>query len=330
MKAVLFDKIGLPSDVLYFEDVDQPEIKEDQVLIKMVASSINPGDFLFIQNLYPDPKKPVLPKQIGGNHGAGIVVRAGKNTTIRPDTYVAFSYFDTWAEYTAVPEEFLIELPTNYPVEKAAQFLNLVTAWDLLTDVNVKEGDWLAVTAGNAAVSLMAIQFARRKGVHVISVVRSAKTELDAEAIGASAVINLSQLNVPIREKVMEITEGAGLNGIIDNVGGPVLADLIRSATFNTKVVINGGQSIENFELHNFDILLKGLEIRSHIYRYFFDPPQPKDKEMLKEIIEISGALDFYTPVGGTYPIESYAEAIKNSIENPSAGKTLFSFNTIK
>jgi NADPH:quinone reductase len=75
MKAILFDKIGSPAEVLYLEEVDQPEPGENKVLIKMVGSSVNPGDFLFLQNLYPKPKKPVLPKQIGGSHGAGIAVK---------------------------------------------------------------------------------------------------------------------------------------------------------------------------------------------------------------------------------------------------------------
>jgi NADPH:quinone reductase-like Zn-dependent oxidoreductase len=326
MKAVLFDKIGLPSEVLYVGEVDQPEIGENNVLIRMVAASINPGDFLFIQNLYPEPKKPVLPRQIGGNHGAGIVIKGGKNTTVKPGTYVAFSYFDTWAEYTAVPEEFLIELPDGYPIEKAAQFVNLVTAWDLVTDAHTHEGDWLAVTAGNSAVSIMAIQFARRKGVNVISIVRSIRPELDMNAVGASAVIDLSKLDVPVKDKIMAITGGKGINGIVDNVGGPLLADLISSTAFNSKVVINGGQSNESYVLHNFDILLNGLEIRSYVYRYFFDPPLPGDKDMLKEIMEVSLKNDFYTPVGGFFEMDTYHDAIRNATENPSGGKTIFIF----
>src|SRR5918999_4909541 len=72
MKAIVFDAIGSPRDVLYLHDVPMPRIGDGEVLVRMVSASVNPGDFLFIQNLYPEPKKPLLPRQIAGNHGAGI------------------------------------------------------------------------------------------------------------------------------------------------------------------------------------------------------------------------------------------------------------------
>ena len=77
MKAVVFDEIGDPVRVLKLAERPVPAIGDGEVLVKMIAASINPGDFLFVQNLYPEPKKPVFPRQIGGIYGAGIVVQAG-------------------------------------------------------------------------------------------------------------------------------------------------------------------------------------------------------------------------------------------------------------
>jgi D-arabinose 1-dehydrogenase-like Zn-dependent alcohol dehydrogenase len=70
MKAIVFDQIGAPLDVLHLADVPIPEIGDNEVLVKMTAASINPGDFLFIQNLYPDPKKP-LPTTDSGKSRSG-------------------------------------------------------------------------------------------------------------------------------------------------------------------------------------------------------------------------------------------------------------------
>jgi hypothetical protein len=64
MKAIVFNAIGSPLEVLQLSDVPVPEIGDDEVLVRMVVASVNPGDFLFIQNLYPEPKKPVFPQQI--------------------------------------------------------------------------------------------------------------------------------------------------------------------------------------------------------------------------------------------------------------------------
>src|SRR5258708_17686473 len=140
----------------------------------MVSAPISPGDFLFIENLYPEPKKPKFPQQIGGNHGAGIVQKVGKDVNIKTGAYVAFSYYNSWAEYAAVPAEWLMPLPAKFPPEKASQFFNLITAWDLVKGARIKAGDWLAGNAGNSPVSTMVLQFCKARNVSVISFVRRA------------------------------------------------------------------------------------------------------------------------------------------------------------
>lgn len=324
MKAIVFDKIGLPNEVLRLEEVPIPEIKEGEVLVRMRSASVNPGDFLFIQNLYPEPKKPVFPQQIVGNHGAGIVEKTGSNVSLKPGTHVAFSYYNTWTEYAAVPEEWLIPLPADYPIEKASQFVNLITAWDVLAQSGVLPGQWLTLTAGNSSVSTMVSQFAKHKGVQVISIVRSSHPSIDLKAMGATVVIDLSKSKGNLKEQIMEITQNKGVNGIVDNVGGPVTAELIRSTAFGAALVLNGGMSPENYELHNNDIYLNGLNIKSHIYRYFFSPPKKEDTHMLNEIIEISGRDEFNVPIASTHALEDYAIAVGESIHGSYKGKHIF------
>jgi NADPH:quinone reductase-like Zn-dependent oxidoreductase len=86
MKAVVFDEIGSPLDVLKLARVPIREIGDNEVLVKMVSASINPGDFLFIQNLYPEPKKPHFPEQIAGNAGAGVITKVGNKVSLKHGT----------------------------------------------------------------------------------------------------------------------------------------------------------------------------------------------------------------------------------------------------
>lgn len=329
MKAIVFDRIGSPEEVLSIKDVPVPEIKENEVLVRMVSASINPGDFLFIQNLYPDPKKPKFPAQIAGNHGAGIIEKVGAKVKLPKGTWVAFSYYNTWAEYAAVPAEWLIPLPDNYPMELAAQLVNPITAWDLLDQAGVLPGQWLAVTAGNSTVSTMVTQFARYRGVHVISLVRRKQKSLDLAAMGANAIIELAELQEDLKEHIMKITMNKGINGIIDNVGGPVTGNLIRSAAFGARVIINGGMSPDNFYLHNFDVLLNGIEISSHVYRYFFNPPKQTDNDFLRNILAASANPDFKTPLGGMHRLEDFNVAITESIKAPQKGKHIFRISNV-
>jgi len=190
LKAIVFDEIGSPLDVLRFRDIPIPAIGDDEVLVKMVSASINPGDFLFIQNLYPEPKKPHFPGQIAGNAGAGVIAKAGKKVSLTPGTLVAFYYYNTWAEYAAVPADWLIPLPATLPPEKASQFQNAITAWDLLRDSGVQPGQWLAVTAGNSSVATKMLQFANLGKVNVLSIVRRAETGLDLKAWAPAKSLN--------------------------------------------------------------------------------------------------------------------------------------------
>ncbi|TKD13759.1 MAG: alcohol dehydrogenase, partial [Mesorhizobium sp.] len=105
----------------------------------------------------------------------------------------------------------------------------------------MQPGQWLAVTAGYSSVSTMVMQFAQRRGINVIALVRRSHDRLDLKGLGATAILDLSDLKVGIREAVMDMTGGAGLNGIIDNVGGPASGELIRTLAMGGQMVINGG-----------------------------------------------------------------------------------------
>ncbi|MCH5583445.1 zinc-dependent alcohol dehydrogenase family protein [Shimazuella sp. AN120528] len=329
MKAIYFNEFGSSKDdfaALQLGEFSIPEIKDNEVLVKMVAASINPGDFLFIQNLYPEPKKPVFPRQIAGNYGAGIITKAGKEVSYRPGTLVTFGYFNTWSEYAAVPAEWVIPLPSDYPIEKAAQFFNLITAWDLLKQSKVQSGQWLALTAGNSNVATMVSQLAKHRGINVISIVRKTHEHLDLKELGASHVYDLSKADKNIKDFILEITQNKGLNGVIDAVGGPVTGDLIQSLSFGGQVVIYGNFSSEKFELHNYHILMNNIGIHAYLYRYFLTPPEQKDQQMLQAIIDVTKSIDFQVSIGRMHPLEDFKTAIYESLYRPEYGKRFFKF----
>ena len=76
--------------------------------------------------------------------------------------------------------------------------------------------------------------------------------------------------------------------------------------------------------MHNFDVLLKGLEIKGHAYRYFFTPPQAGDEGFIREIAEVSGRSSFEVPLGGLHALEDFGAAIGATIRNTGRGKHLF------
>jgi len=328
MKAIVFDKLGLPTEVLQLREVSKPEPGAGEVLIKMLNAPINPGDFLYIQNLYPEPKKPVLPGQVAGNSGTGIVVGNGPGSKIAEGTLVVAYYFNTWAEYAVIPEKWLIPLPSDAPLEKAGQLMSLISAYDVVAASKTKKGDWLAVTAGNSIVSIAAMQMARRRGIRVIALVRKQPVGLDLRQLGAEEVIDLSDLGGDtVEQRVRALTAGAGLNGIIDSVGGPLLESLLHCTQPFAKVIIYGNMDERSFKAHNIEILMKGLIIEAYIYRHFFTPPVPEEKEMIREIVDMTKDPSFIVPVSGRYRLDEHQTAIQKSFYSTAGsttGKGLF------
>lgn len=152
------------------------------------------------------------------------IVKVGKRVAFEVGTLVAFSYYNTWAEYAAVPAEWLIPLLSNSPVSVAAQFFNAITAWDLVHEAAVQPGQWLALTAGNSAVSTMVLNFAKLRKINVISIVRRAQSQPDLKAWGAAEIIELTRPSTDLADRIIEITHRNGLSAVIDCVGGPLAA----------------------------------------------------------------------------------------------------------
>jgi NADPH:quinone reductase len=122
----------------------------------------------------------------------------------------------------------------------------------------------------------------------------------------------------------MRITDSEGAHGIVDSTGGPVVGELIRSTALGAQVIIYGGMSPDNFVLHNFDILLKVIAIKSYVYRYFFNSPQQRDTDFLLEIARLSS--QFKVPVAGMHPLEDFNVAVEGTIRQPEQGKHFFYF----
>ncbi|WCB96346.1 zinc containing alcohol dehydrogenase superfamily protein [Baekduia alba] len=327
MKAIVFDRFGPPLEVLELRDVPIPEVGPGEALVRMVAASVNPGDLAYLQDLYP--KKPTFP-QIAGLQGAGVVCAVGPDVALRPGTFVGFYHADTWAEYAVIPAAWLIPVPSSYPVERAAQFMNVVTAWDLVAAAGVGPDQWVALTAGNSNVATMTLQFAKEAGVNVIAIVRRAQPGLDLRALGAADVIEVADGSEDLAARIADLTDGAGLNAVIDCVGGPLAGDLIRTMAFGGNMVIYGGYSPDPIGVHSFDILLRQAVIKTYAYRYFFTSPPATDATLLQHIADVSRAPGFQTPQGTVHPLEDFAAALTASVERPEEGKRFFGIATLE
>jgi NADPH:quinone reductase-like Zn-dependent oxidoreductase len=324
MKAIVFDHVGAPLEVLELRDVPIPTIGDEDVLVELSAASVNPGDFLFVEGAYPPPKLAKLPGQIAGTGGGvGTVVKGGRSTSIAKGTRVAFSWFNAWAEYAVVPERWLFRLPNGYPIELAAQLGNVITAWDMLARSKATAGDTIVLTGGSSAVATMLLQLARRKEIRVVSIVRRLPSDLDLRAWGANHVVELSKISRPIGESIAELTNDKGANAVIDCVGGSLGADLVRSLALGGRAIVYGGYSPDPMSIHVFDLLRKASTLESYAYRYFYGPPPPEDTPFLRDVLAASSTPPLRTRIAALYPLDDWRAAVEATLRDPERGKRL-------
>ncbi|MDN3451042.1 NADP-dependent oxidoreductase [Planococcus sp. APC 3906] len=194
MKAIVIDQYG-DKDVLQEREVDQPSIHEDQVLVEIHATSINPIDWKVRAGYLTDMLPFEFPIILGWD-AAGIIVKKGSNVRNfevgeRVFTRPATTRQGTYAEYAPVDENLLAKMPASMSFEEAAAIpLAGLTAWQCLVDfAGVKKDDKVLIHAGAGGVGTFAIQIAKSLGAYVTTTA-SEENEEFVKSLGADQVIN--------------------------------------------------------------------------------------------------------------------------------------------
>lgn len=325
MKALVFEQTGKPVDVLQVKEVDKPLPKEGEVLVKVLRSPVHPADSFFIQGTYRF--KPMFP-QTAGMEGCGIVESAGDNVKIEKGKLVAFFNLQAWAEYVVIPQHAVFVLPGDFNIDKAAQFcLNPFTAYGLLLDANVKQDDWLLLTAGSSSVAKIATQLSKLRGAKVILAIRNMLYADELKTLGADEVIDIT--NNDWTKKVMHITAGKGVNAALDAIGGDIGTELFHIVSVNSYIVIYGLISPDKIIFHNSQVVYKQVTVKGFGVRNFVD--SLSNEELQKMIAELRSALgnkNFNLPVFATYKPENYKQAFEAGTKYAGEGKSIFIFNT--
>src|SRR5699024_2571736 len=157
------------AEQLVEKELSKPDIEDNQVLIDMRATSINPIDWKIRAGYMKDGMDFDFPLILGWD-AAGVVSEIGKNVT---DFKVGDEVFanGTYAEYVSVDEELVALKPKSISFEEAAAVpLAGLTAWQCLVDFGeIKQGDKVLIQAGSGGVGSYGIQIAKSFGAYVIS-----------------------------------------------------------------------------------------------------------------------------------------------------------------
>jgi NADPH:quinone reductase-like Zn-dependent oxidoreductase len=322
MKAIAFNKTGIPEEVLHVIGKEKPAPGAGEVLVKVLASPVNPADTFFIQGNYRF--QPVFPDEIAGFEGAGIVESAGAGVSIPVGSLVAFFHRRAWAEYAVVPATELTLLPKNFPIEKAAQFsLNPFTAWGLLETAQPVPGEWMLLTGANSAVSQILIQLAKQAGIRMIALVRDLALAPVLCSLGAEEVLDIG--DPQLADRIQQLTEGKGFNVAFDAIGGTIGTRIFENIAPFGRFVVYGSVKKEPVQYFNAQIVYKNLTVTGFGVRAYLNrlSKDQRDK-MVRNLAEVIGRPSFRLPVAGSYTLDQYKEALAANSASGRPGKVLF------
>lgn len=243
-RAIVINQYG-GSEGLQEENVKLPALKEDQVLVQVQATSINPIDWKlregYLQQMF-DWEFPI----ILGWDVAGIISAVGENVTdwqigdrvfARPAT----TRFGTYADYAIVDKNLLAKIPANISFEAAAATpLAALTAYQgLFNHGHLQKGEKVLIHAGAGGVGTYAIQLAKAQGAEVFTTASKKNHEL-LYRLGADKVIDYHEENFAEAFSDLDL--------VLDTMGGKIQEDSVQ-------VLKNGGRLVTVLGISNPDLM---------------------------------------------------------------------------
>jgi NADPH:quinone reductase len=237
MKAMRSHQFGKP-DQLRLEQIADPQAQAGQVVIRVKAAGINPADIVLLSGVLRAIPLPYIP----GADVCGEVESCGAGVTHvgKGDRVFGRALTGGYAEKTCLAAGETIPLPANLSFEEGAAIpIPFYTAYYALHHkAALKSGETVLVSAGGGGVGVAAIQLAKLAGARVLTTVGSPEKAERTRALGADVAINYRDQDFVA--EVQKLTDGKGVDVIIENVATDNLAKDILAVALAGRIVLIG------------------------------------------------------------------------------------------
>lgn len=324
MKAVLFENIGIPQEVLQLKEIDKPTPGPGEICVKVAKANIVPADIMFIRGMYG--LRP-HPPQIAGFEACGAVDSCGEGVDMPVGSKVIFTQQGVWAEYVCVAANTVIPQPPTMPDQVATQaFINPLTAYGMLIKADLEEGDFLLITAAASAFSKFVIQFAAARGINVIGTVRRDEQKDELLALGAHTIINEQTEN--LYKAVKAATDGAMAKSAFDAVGGELGDKVLNCLQTDGLLQVYGLLSLKPIPLNSGLLIFKGLTVKGFwLTTWFMSLSGDERRSIIPKVLGMLATNQLKADVEAEYKLEEWEKAIAH-MEGPGRnGKILFDFS---
>ena len=332
MKAVQFQKTGEPAAVLKTVDTQRPAPKSGEVLVRMLATPINPSDLMYIRGRYTVPAQcPTTP----GFEGVGIVEASGGGLRGRlfmnRRVVVLNRRGGNWADYAVVPATEVIPISSGLSVEQAATFfVNPATAWVMTREVlKVPHGQWLVQTAAGSALGRMIIRLGQATGFRTFNIVRRESQAEELRGLGADHVEVFDEakntpeeLSASIRRTIS--IAGAGAGFAIDAVGGATGSAVIQSLGHHGRMLAYGTLSNEPLVFSPRVLMTTSSKVEGFwLGSYMSGVSLPYKLSLVHRLTKLIQAGVLGTEIAQSYTLDQIHDAVKAAGDSSVQGKVL-------
>ena len=260
MKAILVKE----DKSLSWEEVENPVLRADEVLIEVYAAALNRADLMQREGNYPPP--PGCPEWMG-LEVSGVIVEMGEDAAKEScfklgDRVCALLGGGGYAEYVAVRYDMLMPVPEQCSMIEAAAIPEAfaTTYLNLFMEGGIQPGNTLLITGGNSGLASVAIPLAKAFGIRVITTVRSDEKAKAIAHLPADVVVNTAKEDIT---KVLqkELDEGRGVEVAIDCLGGSIMGKCLHHLKHGARWIMIAALAGTNTEIDLKNIYVRNVRV---------------------------------------------------------------------
>jgi NADPH2:quinone reductase len=323
VQAMLIEAFG-PPESLAWREVPAVLPGPGEVLIEAHAVGVNFPDLLVVagtyQDLFPLPFTP-------GKEAAGVVRALGAGVTHLKvgDRVSAVMEKGAYAEQIIVQAAHCYPVPDDLTlVDAAALGVAYQTAYFALHDRGqIRAGERVLVTGASGGVGMAAVQLAKAAGAFVVAAAGSADKAEFVRGLGADDVVDLAHPGAGLRAELMSLTEGMGLDVIVDQVGGEVFNESLRALRKGGRMLVVGFASGVIPQVRANYLLLKQISVVGVHWGYFRDERPVEAAAAQAEIFRMARAGLARPAIAALLPLENVSTALKMFEQRAVTGKVV-------
>ena len=327
MRAAVITEPGGPR-VFRVQEVEDPIAGPDEVLVEVKASALNRADLMQRQGGYPAP--PRVRDDVPGLEFAGVVIEAGERVNGLTPGEKVFGLLGGggYADRVATHELMAIPMPPNLDFAQAASIPEVFfTAYDaLFNHCELTMGESVLIHAVGSGVGTAALQLAHQAGAFAFGTAGSDDKLAKAAKLGLDVGINYKDED--FAQVVKERTGGAGVNVVLDMVGGPYWERNLASLSLWGRMVLVGLMGGDKVEANLGQLMPKRLRVHGTTLR-----PRTLDEKIAvtvqfkRHVLPLIADGRIQPVIDRTFPLEEVSEAHEYMESNANFGKIILTMD---